>query len=141
MDPAADRTPDRTDDRGEPVGPGDPEGFDPSDRRHVLDVATNGLGAVNYACPDGAKVQAGEVVLTVRVAKSSWIASMRPGNDAIKGGHWQFSSPEVLTAYTDLQKATADIRFLRTQRDRITELALRGLINPLLAAARKAVAR
>src|SRR4051794_12002514 len=50
------------------------------------------------------------------------VASMRPGT-GIDPAYWQFNSPEVLTTYTDWQKAIADIAFLSTQLKRITELA------------------
>jgi len=59
-------------------------------------------------------------VLTVtgRVA-----ASLRPGNG--KGSDfWQFDSPEVLTAYTDWQKAQADIKFAETQLAQVKQLAM-----------------
>jgi hypothetical protein len=36
---------------------------------------------------------------------------------------WQFNSPELLTAYTDWQKATADIAFAETQLAQIKQLA------------------
>lgn len=50
------------------------------------------------------------------------VASMRPGHG--KGADfWQFNSPEVLAAYTDWQKAIADIAFLVGQQSRIKELA------------------
>ncbi|MCL2624295.1 MAG: efflux RND transporter periplasmic adaptor subunit, partial [Planctomycetaceae bacterium] len=39
-------------------------------------------------------------------------ASLRPGNGK---DYWQFHSPELLTAYTDWQKAVADVTFLQEQ--------------------------
>ena len=49
-------------------------------------------------------------------------ASLRPG--AGKGDdYWQFNTPEVLTAYTDWQKATADIAFSESQLKSVKELA------------------
>src|SRR4051794_15042087 len=50
------------------------------------------------------------------------VASLRPG-----GGHgndyWQFDAPEVLTAFTDWQKAQADVAFTKKQLTSIQELA------------------
>jgi len=49
-------------------------------------------------------------------------ASLRPGNG--KGSdYWQFNSSELLTAFTDWQKATADIAFAETQLAQIRQLA------------------
>ncbi|MHB9081503.1 MAG: efflux RND transporter periplasmic adaptor subunit [Pirellulaceae bacterium] len=49
-------------------------------------------------------------------------ASLRPGHG--KGtDHWQFNSPELLTAFADWQKATADILFAETQLTQIKQLA------------------
>jgi RND family efflux transporter MFP subunit len=49
-------------------------------------------------------------------------ASLRPGNR--KGSdYWQFNSSELLTAFTDWQKATADITFAETQLAQIRQLA------------------
>jgi cobalt-zinc-cadmium efflux system membrane fusion protein len=49
-------------------------------------------------------------------------ASLRPGNG--KGSdYWQFNSSELLTAFTDWQKATADITFAETQLTAIRQLA------------------
>jgi hypothetical protein len=49
-------------------------------------------------------------------------ASLRPGNG--KGSdYWQFNSSELLTAFTDWQKATADIAFAETQLTAIKQLA------------------
>lgn len=63
------------------------------------------------------------------------VASLRPG--AGKGGdYWQFNTPEVLTAYTDWQKATADITFAETQLESVKELA-----EARVASQKKVVAR
>lgn len=45
-------------------------------------------------------------------------AVTRQGDD-----YWQFNSPEVLTAFTDWQKARADIRFGQTQLAAVRDLA------------------
>jgi len=50
------------------------------------------------------------------------VASLRPGSG--KGtDHWQFNSPELLTTFTDWQKATADITFTETQLAQTKQLA------------------
>jgi hypothetical protein len=48
-------------------------------------------------------------------------ASMRPGKDG--NDFWQFNAPEVLTAYADWQKASADVVFNTTQLEKVKELA------------------
>jgi hypothetical protein len=49
-------------------------------------------------------------------------ASLRPGKG--KGGdYWQFNAPEVLTAFTDYQKAVADIAFAEEQLKSVKKLA------------------
>ena len=68
------------------------------------------------------------LVLTGRVA-----ASVRPQapeaeagkKDAAKDGsdHWQFDSPELLSAFTDWQKARSDIAFCKKQLKSIADLA------------------
>lgn len=93
----------------------------------VVEVIGPGLIRVQPGGPFDAKVQVVTVrkqnitdplmTITGRVA-----ASLRPGNG--KGNDfWQFDSPEVLTAYTDWQKAQADILFTETQLARVKELA------------------
>lgn len=62
------------------------------------------------------RIAAAELTVTGTV-----VASLRP--DKGKGRFWQFSSPELLTAYTDWQKAVADIAFARKQLDAIQQLA------------------
>lgn len=59
-----------------------------------------------------------EPVLTVT---GTVVASLRPGKRGAP--NWQFSSPEILTAYTDWQKAALDIGFARAQLDSIRQLA------------------
>jgi multidrug efflux pump subunit AcrA (membrane-fusion protein) len=93
----------------------------------TVEVIGPGLIRVQAGGPLDKKVQVGAVtkktvtdpVLTVtgRVA-----ASLRPGNG--KGDDfWQFDSPEVLTAFTDWQKAQADITFAETQLASAKQLA------------------
>lgn len=60
-------------------------------------------------------------------------ASLRPG--ANEGSDsWQFNTPEALTAYTDWQKAVADIAFNETQLKQVQDLS-----ETRLAAQRKVV--
>ncbi|MEI7687282.1 MAG: efflux RND transporter periplasmic adaptor subunit [Planctomycetota bacterium] len=50
------------------------------------------------------------------------VASLRPGNGE-GADYWQFDSPEILTVYTDFQKAKADIEFAKNQLVSIKKLA------------------
>jgi membrane fusion protein, heavy metal efflux system len=49
-------------------------------------------------------------------------ASLRPGQGK-SSDYWQFNSPELLTTFTDWQKATADIAFTETQLAQTRQLA------------------
>jgi len=67
-------------------------------------------------------VQSTEIRAPILTVTGTVIASLRPGNG--KGtDYWQFHSPELLTAFTDWQKATADIEFTETQLTQIKLLA------------------
>lgn len=55
------------------------------------------------------------------------VASLRPGHDQ-EEDYWQFDSVETLTAFTDWQKAQADIAFLETQLEQAKQLAAARLI-------------
>ena len=67
-------------------------------------------------------VQATKITAPVLTVTGVVAASLRPGNG--KGNdYWQFNSPELLTAFTDWQKATADIAFAETQLTAIKQLA------------------
>lgn len=107
--------------------PADKQEATPRSSPEVVEVAGPGLIRVQPGSPLDKKVQVAAVkkqtvtdpMLTVtgRVA-----ASMRPGTG--KGSDfWQFDSPEVLTAYTDWQKAQADITFAETQLTSAKQLA------------------
>lgn len=93
----------------------------------VVRVVGPGLIHVEPGSPFDQKVQVvavrkqvlDEPVLTVtgRVA-----ASLRPGKDG-SPDYWQFDAAETLTAFTDWQKAQADIAFLETQLEQVRQLA------------------
>ena len=69
-----------------------------------------------------ATVQTVRISVPVVTVTGTVVASLRPGNG--KGNdYWQFNSPELLTAFTDWQKATADIAFAETQLTQIKQLA------------------
>ena len=90
--------------------------------------------------PLAAKLQTAEVRPTRITAPGltvtgTVVASLRPGHGTNGGaapppaGHkssdfWQFNSPEVLTTFTDWQKAQADITFAKNQLLRISEAAV-----------------
>lgn len=69
-----------------------------------------------------ASVQSARLTAPVLTVTGTVAASLRPGDGKISD-YWQFNAPEILTAYTDMQKATADIAFSETQLARIKELA------------------
>jgi len=67
-------------------------------------------------------VQATPITTPLLTVTGTVVASLRPGNG--KGNdYWQFDSPELLTTFTDWQKATADIAFLETQLAQIKQLS------------------
>ncbi len=85
---------------------------------------------IHIAVVTNATLSAPIMAVTGRVA-----ASLRPG-PAGQEDFWQFDSPEMLTAYTDWQKAQSDISFSETQ------LSLtRQLVDQREDAQRKVVAR
>ncbi|OWK34531.1 putative Co/Zn/Cd efflux system membrane fusion protein [Fimbriiglobus ruber] len=70
-------------------------------------------------------VKATTITDPVMTVTGTVAASLRPGVGKDKDkDSWQFNSPEVLTAYTDWQKAILDITFTETQAMRIRELAV-----------------
>lgn len=82
---------------------------------------------VRPGCPLARKLQATTVAATqistpLLTVTGTVIASLRPGNGR-GADYWQFNSPELLTAFTDWQKATADITFSQTQLTAISQLA------------------
>ncbi len=50
------------------------------------------------------------------------LASLRPGKELAQDT-WQFATPELLSAFTDWQKAVVDVQFQKTQLEAIRELA------------------
>ncbi len=106
-----------------------------------------GLVRIDPNTPLGRKLQMVEIrpiresspIVTVT---GTVVASLRPGAGrgmeitpallAVAGGlpagigsdYWQFNAPEVLTAFTDWQKAIADIAFAKGQRIKIREAAI-----------------
>ena len=110
--------------------PATPPGPPPDDKpaaAAVAEVVGPRLIRVTPGSPLDQKVQAATarretltdplLIVSGRVA-----ASLRPGNG--KGtDFWQFDAPEVLTAFTDWQKAQADIQFAETQLAAVKQLA------------------
>jgi len=91
--------------------------------------------------PLGNKIQIAEVQPTQLTSPSLFVtgtvvASLRPGGSASAGltalipwarrsdNYWQFNSPEVLTTFTDWQKAKADVAFSKGQALRIRDAAI-----------------
>lgn len=69
-----------------------------------------------------ATVKPVEITDPVLTVTGTVVASLRPapGKDT---DCWQFNTPELLTAYTDWQKAASDIEFSETQLGQIRQLA------------------
>lgn len=93
----------------------------------VAEVIGPGLIQVKPGGPFDKRI----VVATVRVEKLNdpvltvsgrVAASLRPGKTK-EEDYWQFDSPEVLTTFTDWQKAHADIAFTQTQLKQVKKLA------------------
>jgi multidrug efflux pump subunit AcrA (membrane-fusion protein) len=63
------------------------------------------------------------------------LASLRPGKEAAQDA-WQFATPDLLTAFSDWQKAVKDIQFQETQLK-----AVRDLNESRIDAQKKVVAR
>lgn len=117
----------------------------PAPAEEPVRVVGPGLIGVNPASPLVGKLTVAEVRLTkvtapVLTVTGTVVASLRPGNGKAGGAalaavagmaaaarrssdFWQFNSPEVLTTFTDWQKAKADIVFARMQLVRIREAA------------------
>ncbi len=71
---------------------------------------------------EGAVVQPVSITAPMLTVTGTILASLRPGNG--KGSdYWQFNSSELLTAFTDWQKAKADIAYGQTQLTAVKELA------------------
>lgn len=69
-----------------------------------------------------ATVQKVRLTAPVLTVTGTVAASLRPGSGK-SSDYWQFNAPEILTAYSDWQKAGADIAFTESQLARIKELA------------------
>jgi len=68
-----------------------------------------------------AKVETRTLAVPVLTVTGTVVASLRPAKAGARD--WQFSSPELLSTYTDWRKALADIAFARTQLEAIRQLA------------------
>jgi len=66
-------------------------------------------------------IRQAQITTPVLTVTGTVAASLRPGGN---GGPnvWQFNSPEVLTAFTDWQKAVADVAFSESQLKSVKEL-------------------
>ncbi len=112
-----------TPDAGSPL----PTGEAASDHQGDVRVAGPRCICLRPGCPlcrklQVAQVEAARITTPVLTVTGVVAASLRPGNG--KGNdYWQFNSPELLTAFTDWQKATADIAFAETQLTQTKQLA------------------
>jgi len=107
--------------------PAPPQADIPRPGTDPVEIVGPGLIWVRPGSPFDHKVHVVEVrtraitdpVLTVT---GRVVASLRPGQGR-GNDFWQFDTPEVLTAYTDWQKAQADIKFAEIQLALVKELA------------------
>jgi len=67
-------------------------------------------------------VRSDQITTPVLTVSGTVAASLRP-SDGKGSDYWQFNSPEVLAAFADWQKATADIAFAETQLTQVKQLA------------------
>ena len=91
-------------------------------------VRLNGAGHIEIAAgsPLHDKLQVADLRATALTAPvltvtGTVIASLQQGRGS--GRDWQFNSPELLTTYTDWQRAAADIAFTKNQLESIKQLA------------------
>jgi membrane fusion protein, heavy metal efflux system len=68
-----------------------------------------------------ATIHEAQITTPVLTVTGTVAASLRPGSKA-GSDFWQFNSPEVLTAFTDWQKAVADIAFAESQLRSVRDL-------------------
>ncbi len=68
-----------------------------------------------------ASVQTTQISSPILRVTGTVAASLRPGNGKTSD-YWQFAAPEVLSAYTDWQKAGADIAFAEGQLTQVKKL-------------------
>lgn len=91
---------------------------------------------VQIVGPRSIRVQSGTAMdseLHVAVARAAWLtspllpvtgaaqASLRPGKELSQDA-WQFATPDLLSAFSDWQKAVVDTKFQKTQLKAIREL-------------------
>ena len=89
-------------------------------------AGTHGIH-IEQDCPlcrkiEVSRVQSAKITTPVLTVTGTVAASLRPGSG--KGtDYWQFNSSELLTAFSDWQKATNDIAFTETQLTAIKQLS------------------
>lgn len=124
-----------------PASRPEPAGERPSPAVEPVALAGPGLLRVDPGSALADKLQIAELRATrintpLLTVTGSVAASLRPGNTSgltsvvgavgvavRRADYWQFNLPEVLTTYTDWQKARADIAFTTTQRVQIKAAA------------------
>jgi hypothetical protein len=68
-----------------------------------------------------AAVEAAWLTAPVLPVTGTSLASLRPGKEASQDA-WQFATPDLLTAFSDWQKAVKDVQFQETQLKAVREL-------------------
>jgi hypothetical protein len=69
-----------------------------------------------------ATVEAAWLTAPVLPVTGMTLASLRPGKETAQDA-WQFASPDLLTAFSDWQKAVVDVQFQKTQLQSVRELS------------------
>jgi len=123
-----------------PAAPTPVEDSSRTAKTEAVELAGPGLVRIHPGTSLETKLQTHKVESTVinspiLTVTGTVVASLRPGNEN-RSDFWQFSAPDVLTAYSDWQKATADIAFTEKQLERTNELA-----NARIGSQRKVVDR
>jgi hypothetical protein len=98
----------------------------PTPKEEIVQVSGPRSLRVRSGTPLDAKLQVTTIetaTLTAPVlpVTGMTLASLRPGKDGSQDA-WQFATPDLLTAFSDWQKAVSDVQFQETQLKAIREL-------------------
>jgi hypothetical protein len=99
----------------------------PAPREEVVQVVGPRTIRVRAGTPlDGklhvAVIEAAWLTAPVLPVTGTALASLRPGNESATDT-WQFATPDLLTAFSDWQKAVVDVQFQQDQLRAVRELA------------------
>ena len=99
----------------------------PTPTEEVVQLAGPQTIRVRAGTPLDQKLQIASVNSTLLSAPvlpvtGTTLASLRPGKEGAQDT-WQFATPDLLTAFSDWQKAIVDVQFQKTQLEAVRELA------------------